>query len=211
MLKWLTLGRGPSPALVISVLALVIAISGTAYATTGGTFLLGKANTATSLSSLSNAKGTALALSSGPNDAPLKVSNSVQVPKLNVSELGGIPAAGFMQGTGSADAGSAAITGPGEAEIVGVATSSITGVCDADSATGADLAMNLVGGGSIVWWNKDGTSNSGSGFAQVTPESNEDYVVVVQVVQGATVSTYTASQTYNAGTCSFTAQVVTTG
>jgi hypothetical protein len=204
--------RRPSPAIAISVAALVVALSGTSYAATGGTFLLGRANSATALSSLSNSKGTALQLSSKPGTPPLTVSNSVQVPKLNASELGGSPAAGFMQGTGSADSGNAAITGPGEAEITGSATSSITGVCDADSATGADLEVNLVGGGSIVWWNKDGTSNSGSGFAQVTPESGLDYVVVVQVAQGAAVSTYTASQTYNAGTdtCSFTAQVVIT-
>jgi hypothetical protein len=205
--------RRPSPAIAISVAALVVAMSGTAYAATGGTFLLGRANSATALSSLSNSKGTALRLSSKNGTPPLTVSNSVQVPQLNASELGGIPATGFMQGTGSADSGNAAITGPGEAEITSNATSSITGVCDANSATGADLEVNLVGGGSIVWWNKDGTANTDSGFAQVTPETDLDYVVVVQVVQGATVATYTTSQTYNAGTdtCSFTAQVVTTG
>jgi hypothetical protein len=205
--------RRPSPAIAISVAALVVAMSGTAYAATGGTFLLGRANRATALSSLSNSKGTALRLSSKPGTPPLTVSNSVQVPQLNASELGGIPATGFMQGTGFADSGNAAITGPGEAELASNATSSVSGVCDADSGTGADLEVSLVEAGSIVWWNKDGTSDSGSGFAQVTPESGLDYVVVIQVTQGAAVSTYTASQTYDAGTdtCSFTAQVVTTG
>jgi hypothetical protein len=47
--------------------------------------------------------------------------------------------------------------------------------------------VNLVGGGSIVW-NKDGTSNSGSGFAETTPEPGLDYVVVVQVTHCAAVS-----------------------
>jgi hypothetical protein len=204
--------RRPSPAIVVSVAALVVALSGTSYAATGGTFLLGRANSATALSSLSNSNGTALQLSSAPGTPPLTVSNSAQVPKLDASEVGGVPATGFMHGTGSADSGNVGITGPGFAEIATSATSSITGVCDANSATGADLEVNLTGGGSIVWWNKDGTSNSSSGFAQVTPESALDYVVVVQVAQGSAVSTYTASQTYDAGTgtCSFTAQVVST-
>jgi hypothetical protein len=203
--------RRPSPAIAISVAALVVAMSGTAYAATGGTFLLGRANKATALSSLSNSKGTALQLSSKNGTPPLTVSNGVQVPELNASELGGIPATGFMQGTGSADSGNVAITGTGSALITGSATSSVTGVCDANSATGAYLEVSLVGAGSIVWWNKDGTSNTDSGFAQVTPETELDYVVVIQVAQGATVSTYTTTETYNNGTCSFTGQVVTTG
>jgi hypothetical protein len=203
--------RRPSPAIVISVAALVVALSGTSYAATGGTFLLGTANSATSLSSLSNSNGTALQLSSKSGTPPLTVSNSVEVPKLNASELGGIRAAGFMQGT--ANSGDVGITGPGEAQIAGNATSTITGVCDANSATGAYLEVNVPGGGSIVWWNKDGTSNSGSGFAEITPETGLDYVVVVQVAQAPEVTTYIATQTYDpdSDTCSFTAQAVITG
>lgn len=83
--------RRPSPATAISPVALVFAMSGTAVAATGGDFILGKANTASSASSLTNTKGTALSLSSSATAPPLKVSNSVQVPKLNASELGGIP------------------------------------------------------------------------------------------------------------------------
>jgi len=202
--------RCPSPATAISVAALVIALSGTSYAATGGTFLLGRANKASALSSLSNSKGTALRLSSKQGTPPLTVSNSVLVPSLNASELGGIPAAGFMQGTGSTDSGSVAITGPGSGEIIAGPGSSITGICDADSTAGADLVVDLSVAGTIVWWNKDGTSNSGSDSAQITPESQLDYVVIVQVVQGAAVSTYTATQTYSAGQCTFAAQLVAT-
>jgi hypothetical protein len=82
MRKPFTIRFGQSPAIAISLLALVIAMSGTAYAATGGTFLLGKSNTATSISSLSNTKGTALALSSASKSPSLTVSNSVQIPKL---------------------------------------------------------------------------------------------------------------------------------
>jgi hypothetical protein len=207
--------RRPSPATAISVAALVIALSGTGYAATGGTFLLGRANKASAVSSLSNSNGTALRLSSKAGTPPLTVGNSVLVRRLNASELAGIPASGFMQGTGSADSGSVAITGNGSGLITSGPESSITGICDANDTTGGYLVVGLDAGdpGTIVWWNKDGTSNSGDGTAQVTPESQLDYVVVVQVMQGSIVTTYTASQTYNpgTGTCAFTAQVITTG
>ena len=54
----------PSAATVISLVALFFAMSGTAVAATGGDFILGKPNTATSVTSLSNTNGTALSLSS---------------------------------------------------------------------------------------------------------------------------------------------------
>ena len=92
----------PAPATVISLIALVFAMSGTAYAATGGDFILGKANTATGVSSLTNKKGTALSLSSTSTTPPLKVSNSVQVPNLNASELGGHTSAAFLPTNGTA-------------------------------------------------------------------------------------------------------------
>ena len=46
----------PSPATAISLAALVFAMSGTAYAATGGDFILGKANTATSVTSLTTTR-----------------------------------------------------------------------------------------------------------------------------------------------------------
>ena len=92
----------PSPATAISLAALVFAMSGTAYAATGGDFLLGKANTATSVTSLTNTKGTALSLSASPAAPPLKVSNSVQVPSLNASELGGHTSSAFLPTSGTA-------------------------------------------------------------------------------------------------------------
>jgi hypothetical protein len=77
--------RRHSPATVISIVAMFIALSGTAYAATGGTFILGKANSASAVSSLSNSAGTALRLSSKAGTPPLSVSSTVQVPNLNAS------------------------------------------------------------------------------------------------------------------------------
>ena len=96
--------RRPSPATAISVAALVIAMSGTAVAATGGTFILDRSNSATTVSSLSDSKGTALRLSSKHGTPPLTVGNSVRVPLLNASELGGIPASGFVTGPGDTTA-----------------------------------------------------------------------------------------------------------
>jgi hypothetical protein len=92
----------PSAATVIALIALFFAMGGTAVAATGGNFILGKANTATSTTSLTNSKGTALSLSSTPTTPPLKVSNSVQVPNLNASELGGKTSSAFLPVKGTA-------------------------------------------------------------------------------------------------------------
>jgi hypothetical protein len=62
--------------MIVAVTALVIAMSGTAVAGTGGDLILGRTNKAASVTSLSNRKGTALALSSADGKPPLTVSNS---------------------------------------------------------------------------------------------------------------------------------------
>jgi hypothetical protein len=114
-------------------------MSGTAVAATGGNFILGKANTATSVSSLTNTKGTALSLSSTATTPPLKVSNGVQVPNLNASELdghtssaflpangtaansselGGTPASGYMHGGGNTTGTRLALTGLSSTDLL---------------------------------------------------------------------------------------------
>jgi hypothetical protein len=72
-----------------AVMALVLG-SGTAYAATGGTFILGKANTAGTTTVLSNAKGTALMLNSKSGTPSLKVNRTTKVPNLNADLLDGI-------------------------------------------------------------------------------------------------------------------------
>ncbi len=94
--------RRPSPATGIALVALFISLSGTAYAATGGNFLLGKANKASAVTSLSNKQGTALSLSSSSSAPPLTVGNSVQVPNLNASELDGETSSAFLPANGTA-------------------------------------------------------------------------------------------------------------
>jgi len=203
--------RRPSPATVLSVAALVVAMSGTAVAATGGTFILGRPNSATTLTSLSNSKGTALKLSSRSGTPPLTVGSSVRVPNLNASELGGIPASGFMTGSGTAGGDAAKLSGTGEVVLATGSGSQLVGICDGNSVKGAYLIIQQAGG-SAVWWNFNVVSSSSASTVQVTPESEQDFVVLAQTADGPGVSTYTATQTYDSGadTCSFTAQAVTT-
>lgn len=92
----------PSPAMLVALTALVVAMSGTAVAATGGDFILGKANKAASVTALSNTKGTALALSSAEGKPPLTVSSSSRILKLNASLLDGHRAAAFLPVNGTA-------------------------------------------------------------------------------------------------------------
>lgn len=88
-----------------AVAALVIG-SGSAYAATGGNFILGKSNSAGATTTLSNANGTALSLNSKSGYAPLKVNRSTKVANLNADKLDGIDSSSFARsgmGAGSYD------------------------------------------------------------------------------------------------------------
>jgi hypothetical protein len=93
-----------------AVVALVLG-SGTAYAATGGTFKLGRANSATSASSLTNSHGTALVLRSKAGQPSLKVNRSTKVPNLNADLVDGVSSGslarvvrvGTVTGTGIVD------------------------------------------------------------------------------------------------------------
>lgn len=83
-----------------AVMALVIG-SGTAYAATGGKFILGKSNAAAKTTTLSNRSGTALALNSALGTPPLKVNRSIKVPNLNADLLDGMDQSEFALASGS--------------------------------------------------------------------------------------------------------------
>ncbi|HEX4090275.1 MAG TPA: hypothetical protein VHZ33_16300 [Trebonia sp.] len=203
--------RRPSPSLVISVVALVFSMSGTAYAATGGTFVLGRANTEGSAASLSNTHGTALNLSSATGKPPLTVNRTVQIPRLNASELQGVSASGFVHGTGHAGSKRVTISGAGATALALTTGSALIGQCD-NGGAGADLYLSLGLGASATWWNNAGVASSAtSGF--ITALSPKVFMVTAQVAEGSAISTYMAAQTYNAGAdaCTFTVQLMTTG
>jgi hypothetical protein len=233
----------PSAATIISLIALFFAMSGTAVAATGGNFILGKSNTATTVSKLTNTTGTALKLSSTSTTPSLTVSNSVQVPKLNASELdgqtstaflgvnstaansselGGTPASGYMQGGGDTTGARVAITGGGDHVLLQGLGANFLAACNVSFPPhGAALFIGpnsgAVSGTTALWWNKDGVGSNTSltsGGSWVTPSggTTTPYVVVVQVDNVTSVSTFTASEWHDSSsnTCHFTGQVVTT-
>jgi hypothetical protein len=208
--------RRPSPSLLLSILALLFAMSGTAYAATGGTFLLGRANTANAVTSLTNSRGSALRLNSTATTPPFTVSNSVQVPNLDASQLGGTPATGYMRGGGLTN-GARLTMAPDDASepvILSTTGSELVALCDAAGAESAVIPNNGSEPMDITWWNQDNVIHLDDtlGGKIITPRSLQPYVAVAQVSMSATISTYTVTEWVDASThaCGFTAQVVTT-
>jgi hypothetical protein len=90
----------PTPAGVLAVLALFVASTGTAVAATGGSFLLGRANTETTTASLSNPNGTALSLGGGKGAPAFAVNNSAKIYRLNADALDGLDSTLFQRRIG---------------------------------------------------------------------------------------------------------------
>ena len=85
--------RRPSHASIVAYLALFVAATGTATAATGGSFLLGKSNTANHATALSNTgSGPALQLKTHKaTTPPLSVyGNSTKVSGFNADKLDGL-------------------------------------------------------------------------------------------------------------------------
>ena len=82
-----------------AVVALVIG-GGSAVAATGGTFLLGKSNYASTPTGLTNSGGVALSLKSKTGTAPLAVSSPTKVTNLNADQLDGISSGSFALKSG---------------------------------------------------------------------------------------------------------------
>ncbi len=148
-----------------AVVALVLG-SSTAYAATGGTFILGKANSAGRTTSLASTQGSALELKAPAGRPALQVSNGVRVPRLNADKVDGLDASAFARTTGR------------------------TGVFDA-SGVELDLDENgytdAIGAAAVC---PPGTQMTGGGGSEVTssgmmfvnaPDAGESWLVVVAV------------------------------
>jgi hypothetical protein len=103
---------------VVSLGALFVALGGTTYAATGGNFILGQSNSASSTTSLTRTdantgKGlqvtntstgtgaTALGLSVASGHPPFTVNSGTRVTNLNADKLDGIDSGGFVRGKGA--------------------------------------------------------------------------------------------------------------
>ena len=106
-----------SPALVISLVALLVSLSGTAWAATGGNFILGQGNGATTQTGLTGnlagralqltntntgAGATPLGLTAGAGRPPFVTNSGTKVPNLNADKLDGVDSTGFLAVGGKA-------------------------------------------------------------------------------------------------------------
>ncbi len=97
--------RLPSPSFVVSLLALLIALGGAGYSATGGNFILGKFNSATTQTKLvtplagaalrvdntsAAANATGITILTNASRPPLVVTSSTKVANLNADKLDGI-------------------------------------------------------------------------------------------------------------------------
>lgn len=106
--------KHPSHATVVAYLALIVAMTGTAEAATGGGFLLGRSNTESTVSVLKNVTPgkSALNLYTAKNNvAPFRVgTNQTKVPNLNADLVDGLHSSAFLR-TGSTAANASALGG----------------------------------------------------------------------------------------------------
>jgi hypothetical protein len=160
--------RSIGPATVAVTLALIIGAAGFADAATGGTFILGKANSENTTATLGDSKGTPLSLQAPAGRAPLAVNRNIQVNNLNAQYVDGMTAAQLQSNGGagititnegipiSPDQIEIASTGPLPAGTYAVsATAFIDAVGDqalcyvSDAADGDNPATALSYGGGI--------------------------------------------------------------
>jgi hypothetical protein len=193
-------GRSLSPAAVIAVtISLVVGGAGFADAATGGTFILGKANTEHSKASLSNSKGTPLSLSAPANVAPLEVNGKALVANLNANYLGGLSASD-LQPTGGDG-----FTAPGTDTPLPFDSSTMvasTGTLPAGTYYATATAfMDLPGGGEGTCWIITGSNpaaalatGGGSGSQQQAAET-----VAVSVTAGDTLQEWCLVDTVSEG------------
>lgn len=104
----------PNHVTVVAYVALFVALGGSAYAATGGNFILGQANTASSTTSLTrtganSAKGlqvtntstgagaTALGLSVATGHPPFTTNSGTKVTNLNADRLDGLDSSGLLR------------------------------------------------------------------------------------------------------------------
>lgn len=93
--------RKPTHATVVAYLALFVAVTGAggaAYAATGGTFILGKANLANAATSITRSTtGAAMSINVKTGSAPIAVNSTTKVAKLNADLLDGHDTAYFQK------------------------------------------------------------------------------------------------------------------
>jgi hypothetical protein len=143
----------PSPAMAVALIALFIALTGTTYAATGGNFILGTPNTATSQTGLTSnnagkalnvtqqntgAGATALGLNVPSGKTPFTVNSSTKVTNLNADQLDGYHANGLTRTTRAVGASTISFSGTPQAVATATLVVPKTGFVYVDASAAAE-------------------------------------------------------------------------
>ena len=150
--------RRPQHSTVVAYLALLMAMTGTAAAATGGTFLLGRSNTATSVTTLTNSTGTPLSLGGRAGFAPMTVTSTAKVGRLNSDLLDGLDSSALQRRIAAGCPSGQQISAIAASGAVTCASGGTPG-----PAGGIDGGRLYIVGTTIVG---DGTNTSGYGLAR---------------------------------------------
>jgi hypothetical protein len=172
--------RLPSPATVISLLALFVALGGPAAAANGAAFILGQANSATAPTRLTSSVASAPALTitdtggkpaarfvTDAGVAPFLVSNGTKVVKLNADKLDDLDSTAFVRPLVSVAVSSASSgvdvlnTGSGNAISGRTNSTDRSGVYGEALETGYGVAGRALYGGAAVYGDAGGGGMAG--------------------------------------------------
>jgi hypothetical protein len=138
---------------VVSLVALSVALGGTTYAATGGNFILGQSNSATSTTALSagptgpafkatnTSTGTAGSFNVAAGHPPLTVNSGTKVTNLNADKLDGLDSTSFVSSSKLQRVGPVTVTvasGTITAPIATLGHFSFAGVCTRGGSGGND-------------------------------------------------------------------------
>jgi hypothetical protein len=174
--------RKPSPAMIVALLSLFVALGGVAVAANGGSFILGQPNSATANTSLSapvaggktlqltnndtsNAASTALGLNVASGHAPFTVSSKVKVTNLNADLLDGLDSTAFLPKDGTA-ANSAKLGG----QLPSYYLQTTGKAADSDKLDGIDSTGYTQGGGRFYITHHEGVPGGTSGTLLDLPD-----------------------------------------
>jgi hypothetical protein len=145
-----------SPAFVVSLLALFLALTGLGYAATGGSLILGRQNTASRGTTLRSRGGPTLALSNTAGKPaasfnvqrgkpPFAVNSRTKVTGLNADLLDGIDSSAFQRRVRNCAAGSAISEVNANGSVVCVSTSALSPTWSLTGNAGTTPGTNFLG------------------------------------------------------------------
>jgi hypothetical protein len=183
----------------MGALALFITLGGVSYAATGGNFVLGQANTASSPTSLSapvagktlqltntstGTGATALGLTVASGKAPFSVNSTGKVTNLNADKLDGLDSTGLVQGRGSLLSNRIVVsTAGGPANHTVLTLPGLGAIVAQCFSNGFNMGWQNNTGGNVDFWHE-----SGPGWVAGIQQTNSTSYFVNRDQPGATMS-----------------------